>query len=80
MKTILEAIKERRLYLDGGLGSMLQAAGLPEGLLPDLWSIQNPETCAYIPVSLWLKVKLCRFHKASYFNIIFIISFFAFNR
>ena len=43
MKTILEAIKERRLYLDGGLGSMLQAAGLPEGLLPDLWSIQNPE-------------------------------------
>ena len=29
MKTILEAIKERRLYLDGGLGSMLQAAGLP---------------------------------------------------
>ena len=44
MKTILEAIKERRLYLDGGLGSMLQAAGLPEGLLPDLWSIQNPET------------------------------------
>ncbi|MDO4516954.1 MAG: homocysteine S-methyltransferase family protein [Bacillota bacterium] len=43
MKTILEAIRERRLYLDGGLGSMLQAAGLPEGLLPDLWSIQNPE-------------------------------------
>ncbi len=43
MKTILEAIKERRLYLDGGLGSMLQDAGLPEGLLPDLWSLQNPE-------------------------------------
>ncbi|MBQ2297703.1 MAG: homocysteine S-methyltransferase family protein, partial [Ruminiclostridium sp.] len=43
MKPILEAIKERRYYLDGGLGSMLQAAGLPDGLLPDLWSIQNPE-------------------------------------
>lgn len=43
MKTVLEAIKERRLYLDGGMGSMLQAAGLPEGLLPDVWSIQNPQ-------------------------------------
>ncbi|MBQ9932302.1 MAG: homocysteine S-methyltransferase family protein [Ruminiclostridium sp.] len=43
MKPILEAIKEKRHYLDGGLGSMLQAAGLPDGLLPDLWSIQNPE-------------------------------------
>ena len=43
MKPILEAIKEKRYYLDGGLGSMLQAAGLPDGLLPDLWSIQNPE-------------------------------------
>ncbi|MBQ5584688.1 MAG: hypothetical protein IIU74_08155 [Ruminiclostridium sp.] len=43
MKPIFEAIKERRYYLDGGLGSMLQAAGLPDGLLPDLWSIQNPE-------------------------------------
>ena len=43
MKTVLEAIKERRLYLDGGMGSMLQSAGLPEGLLPDVWSIQNPQ-------------------------------------
>ena len=43
MKPLLKAIKERRLYLDGGMGSMLQAAGLPEGLLPDVWGIQNPE-------------------------------------
>ena len=53
MKTVLEAIKERRLYLDGGMGSMLQAAGLPEGLLPDVWSIQNPQAiqnvhCQYL--------------------------------
>lgn len=43
MKPLLNAIRERRLYLDGGMGSMLQAAGLPEGLLPDVWSVQNAE-------------------------------------
>ena len=42
MKPLLQAMKERRLYLDGGMGSMLQAAGLPEGLLPDVWGMQNP--------------------------------------
>jgi len=31
------------MYFDGGMGSMLQAAGIPEGLLPDVWSIRNPE-------------------------------------
>lgn len=39
---ILEAMKEGRLFFDGGMGSMLQAAGLPEGYLPDVWSIENP--------------------------------------
>ena len=42
MQPVLEAIRTRRCYFDGGMGSMLQAAGLPEGLLPDLWSVQNP--------------------------------------
>ncbi len=42
MKDILKAIRERRLYFDGGMGSMLQAAGLPEGLLPDVWGMQEP--------------------------------------
>ena len=41
MKPLLQAMKERRLYLDGGMGSMLQAAGLPEGLLPDVWGMEN---------------------------------------
>ncbi len=41
--SILKALAEGRLFFDGGMGSMLQEAGLPEGLLPDLWSIQNPE-------------------------------------
>lgn len=40
---LLTALKERRLFIDGGLGSMLQEAGLPEGLLPDVWSVEAPE-------------------------------------
>ena len=43
MQPVLEAIKTRRMYFDGGMGSMLQAAGIPEGLLPDVWSVQNPQ-------------------------------------
>ena len=43
MKPLLQAMKERRLYLDGVMGSMLQAAGLPEGLLPDVWGMENPQ-------------------------------------
>lgn len=42
MQPILEAITTRRYYFDGGMGSMLQEAGIPEGLLPDMWSLQNP--------------------------------------
>ena len=42
MKPLLEELKTRRLYFDGGMGSMLQGAGLPEGLLPDVWSVENP--------------------------------------
>ena len=38
----LEALQAGRLFIDGGMGSMLQEAGLPEGYLPDLWSIENP--------------------------------------
>lgn len=45
MKPLLQAMKERRLYLDGGMGSMLQAAGLPEGLLPDVWGWRIPRRC-----------------------------------
>lgn len=43
MCPILQAIRTHRCYFDGGMGSMLQAAGIPEGLLPDLWSLQNPQ-------------------------------------
>lgn len=31
------------LILDGGFGTMLQAQGLPAGISPELWNIENPE-------------------------------------
>ncbi len=34
--------------LDGAMGTMLQAAGLPVGALPELWNLTNPETVAAI--------------------------------
>jgi len=40
---LVQAIRNGRLFFDGGMGSMLQAAGLPEGLLPDIWSIERPQ-------------------------------------
>ncbi|MBP1763907.1 MAG: Methionine synthase [Firmicutes bacterium] len=33
---------------DGGLGTMLQAAGLPPGYCPELWTLENPEALAEI--------------------------------
>ena len=43
MNTLLQEMKAHRLYFDGGMGSMIQAAGLPEGLLPDIWNLERPE-------------------------------------
>ncbi len=40
---ITEYIKEHPLYLDGGTGTMLQAAGLASGELPERWCITHPE-------------------------------------
>lgn len=39
----LKAMKQGRLFFDGAMGSMLQEAGLPEGLLPDVWSVERPK-------------------------------------
>ncbi len=43
MSGFLEALKEKVLLFDGGMGSMLIAAGLGEGEAPDEWSILHPE-------------------------------------
>lgn len=42
MQPILERIRHERIYLDGGTGTMLQAAGLPGGKGPELWNLENP--------------------------------------
>ena len=41
--SILDEMKVRHLYCDGGMGSLLQAAGLAAGELPERWNISHPE-------------------------------------
>ena len=52
--TILEEMKVRRLFCDGGMGSLLQAQGLKPGELPETWNLTRLG-CAYIhtPVRIW---------------------------
>lgn len=40
---IKEYIKNHVLYLDGGLGTLLQGKGLAAGELPETWNISHPE-------------------------------------
>lgn len=40
---ITEYIKEHILYLDGGLGTLLQEQGLAPGELPERWNLTHPE-------------------------------------
>ena len=40
---ILDYIKEKLLYLDGGMGTLLQARGLQPGEFPERWNITHPD-------------------------------------
>ncbi len=40
---IKQLIKQKRLYLDGGTGTVLQSMGLPNGTPPEIWNIENPD-------------------------------------
>ena len=40
---IREELKRRILIFDGGMGSLLQAAGLKPGELPETWNQLHPE-------------------------------------
>ncbi|MBR5267575.1 MAG: homocysteine S-methyltransferase family protein, partial [Lachnospiraceae bacterium] len=40
---IREELKNRRLFFDGGMGSLLQAKGLKPGELPETWNLLHPE-------------------------------------
>ncbi len=43
MKKITDTIKEKRLYFDGGTGTVLQEMGLPCGTPPEMWNLSEPE-------------------------------------
>ncbi len=40
---ILDLIKQKRVYLDGGTGTVLQSMGLKAGETPEMWNITNPD-------------------------------------
>ena len=43
MINIKEYIKEHILYLDGGMGTLLQDMGLKPGELPERWNLTHPD-------------------------------------
>lgn len=43
-RDIREQLGKEVLFCDGGMGTMLQAAGLPAGHEPELWNLERPET------------------------------------
>ena len=40
---IREYMKDHFLFLDGGMGTLLQEAGLAPGELPERWNVSHPE-------------------------------------
>lgn len=40
---ILDYMKDNILYLDGGMGTLLQEAGMKPGELPEMWNLTHPE-------------------------------------
>ena len=40
---VKEYLKENVIYLDGGMGTLLQAHGLAAGELPERWNLAHPE-------------------------------------
>lgn len=41
MKLLTERLNRELLFFDGAMGTMLQAAGLPDGTLPEVWSMSH---------------------------------------
>lgn len=46
--SILEEIHNRKIFFDGGMGSLLQARGLTPGELPETWNVLHPEVLTEI--------------------------------
>ena len=40
---ILELLKQGTVYLDGGMGTLLQDRGLKPGENPEAWNLTHPE-------------------------------------
>lgn len=43
-----ELLGKRLVFVDGGMGTMLQAAGLTGGEAPERWNLTHPETVAEV--------------------------------
>ena len=43
MTKITDLIKTKRLFFDGGTGTVLQSMGLPAGTPPEMWNLSAPE-------------------------------------
>ena len=41
--SIIELINRQLFYLDGGMGTLLQAAGLAAGEHPEHWNLSHPD-------------------------------------
>ncbi len=41
--TVIDYLKNNILYLDGGMGTILQSKGLPAGELPEKWNVSHPQ-------------------------------------
>lgn len=48
MTDLRQALCERILFFDGGMGTQLQAAGLTAGEAPELWSLTHPDAVTAI--------------------------------
>ena len=40
---VTEYMKDNLLFLDGGMGTLLQERGLKPGELPEWWNLQKPD-------------------------------------
>ena len=50
---ILDYMKDHFLFLDGGMGTLLQEAGLQPGELPERWNVSHPEEIIRIQKSYY---------------------------
>jgi 5-methyltetrahydrofolate--homocysteine methyltransferase len=50
-RTILDLINERPVLLDGGMGTELMRAGLPQGACPETWNTERPEAVKAVHAS-----------------------------